>query len=184
MLAVCAIALGLGVPAFSSLFANDRMSSATNELVASLHAARSDAITRRSTVTICPTPGSATTCADGGTLAQGWTVFVDRDGNGSIDPDDSVLERHAALSAELAAGFSASPAGAPGYISFAPDGSLGTPTLSDPLHDIQLCDHRGDVDTGGGVAAGRWIQIYPTGRIDLHRERSVLQGPRAPLGGC
>lgn len=184
VLAVCAIALGLGVPAFTSMFANDRMSSATNDLVSSLHAARSDAITRRSPVTLCPSADGGTTCTDSGTLVQGWVVFADANANGVLDAGEPVLQRHAALPAELATGLTTGPAGAPGYISFAADGSIGTPTLPSPLRDIQLCDHRGDIDTGGGVAAGRWIQLHPTGRVELHRERAVLQGSRAPLGGC
>lgn len=184
VLAVCAIALGFGVPAFTSLSANNRMSATTNDLVSSLHAARGDAITRQTTVTLCPMANDGANCASGSSLAPGWIVFVDTNANAVIDPDETILQRHPAMSPELAAGVSTSPAGAPGYISFAGNGTIGTPTLPNPLRDIQLCDHRGDVDTGGGVAAGRWIQLHATGRIELHRDRAVLQGPRAPLGGC
>ncbi|MEZ5564473.1 MAG: GspH/FimT family pseudopilin [Gammaproteobacteria bacterium] len=184
VLAVAAIALGLGVPAFTSVFANNRMSAATNDLVSSLHAARAEAITRQVTVTLCPTPDGATACVAGGNLAQGWTAFIDRNANATIDADEVVLQQHSGLSPELIAGFTTSPAGAPGYISFAGDGAIGTPTLPDSLRELQLCDSRGDVDTGGGVAAGRWIQLHATGRIELHRERTVIQGPRSPLGGC
>ena len=42
----------------------------------------------------------------------------------------------------------------------------GTLALDCPAHGfhIQLCDYRGDVDTGAGIAAGRWIQISQLGR--------------------
>ena len=43
VLGVMALALGIGVPLFSAIAANSRMSSATNDLLASLRAARSEA---------------------------------------------------------------------------------------------------------------------------------------------
>lgn len=183
-LAVAAIALGMGVPAFTALFANNRMSAATNDIVTSLHAARSEAIKRQVTVTLCPAVEGNGACLPGGSLASGWAVFVDRNADGAISADDVVIQSHAALPPELHAGLSANPPDAPGYISFSGSGAVGTPTLPDSLTDLQLCDSRGDVDSGGDIAAGRWIQIHPTGRLQLHRERSILQGPLAPLGGC
>lgn len=184
VLAVAAIALGIGVPAFTTLFANQRMSSATNDLVSSLHAARSEAIKRQVTVTLCPTVEGDGPCLSGGNLASGWTVFVDRNADAAISADDVVVQRHAALPSDLWDGLSVNPAAAPGYIIFNGTGSVGTVAHPDSLTDIQLCDSRGDVDTGGGVAAGRWIQIHPTGRLELQRDRAILQGGRSPLGGC
>ena len=45
-------------------------------------------------------------------------------------------------------------------------------------------DARGDVDTGGGVAAGRWIQIGVTGRPQLYRMQAEVQSAANPVGGC
>lgn len=183
VLAIAAIALGIGVPAFSTIFANNRMTAATNDLVSSLHAARSEAIKRQVTVTLCPTADGAGPCLDGGSLASGWTVFVDRTGNATIDADDVILQRHAALPSQLHDGLTVNPAGGPGYTIFSGSGSVGTTTLPDSLTDVQFCDERGDVDTGGGIAAGRWIRILPAGRLELQRDRTILQD-RSPLGGC
>lgn len=184
VLAVAAIALGIGVPAFATLVANHRMTAATNDLVSTLHAARSEAIKRQVTVTLCPTVEGDGPCLPNGSLASGWTVFVDRNGDANISADDVIVQRHAALPSQLRDGLTVNPAAAPGYIIFSGTGSVGTAALPDSLTDIQLCDSRGDVDTGGGVAAGRWIQIHPTGRLELHRNRDILQGERSPLGGC
>jgi type IV fimbrial biogenesis protein FimT len=184
VLAVVAIALGVGVPAFSTLFANNRMTGATNDLVSSLYAARSEAIKRQVTVTLCPTVEGDGPCLPGGSLASGWTVFVDRYGDAAISADDVVVQRHAALPPDLWDGLTVNPATAPGYIIFSGTGSVGTTARPDSLTDIQLCDSRGDIDAGGGVAAGRWIQIHPTGRLELQRDRAVLQGSRSVLGGC
>ncbi len=184
MLAVAAIALGIGVPAFTTMFANTRMTGATNDLVSSLHAARSEALKRQVTVTLCPTLEGDGPCLTDGSLASGWTVFVDRNADASISADDVVLQRHAALPVQLRDGFRVNPAAAPAYIIFNGAGAVGTAALPDSLTDIELCDSRGDADTGGGVAAGRWIQILPTGRIDLQRKRVTLQGDLSPFGGC
>ena len=102
-LVVVAIALGIGVPVFTTMAANERMSSATNDLVTSLHGARSEALMRQAPIALCPTPDGAGACVGGGNLALGWTVFVDRNGDGSLDADDVILQRHAALHPELVA---------------------------------------------------------------------------------
>ena len=183
VLAIVAIALGIGVPAYTTMAANSRMTAATNDLVTDLHAARSEAIKRQVTVTFCPTADGSGPCLDDGSPASGWTVFVDRNGDAAIGADDVVLQRHAALPAQLRGGLSINPPGAGGYIIFNGSGAVGTTALPDSLTDIQLCDGRGDIDTGGGIAAGRWIQVLPTGRIALQRDRDILQG-RSPLGGC
>jgi prepilin-type N-terminal cleavage/methylation domain-containing protein len=46
VLAISAILLTIGIPAFASLSQSSRLSSATTELIASLHLARSEAIKR------------------------------------------------------------------------------------------------------------------------------------------
>lgn len=180
-LVVVAIALGIGVPVFTTMAANERMSSATNDLVTSLHAARSEALMRQAPVGLCATRDGAGPCLDGGNLGLGWTVFVDRNGDGSISADDVILQRHAALPRDIRDGLSRTPASlqftAAGALGFAP----GTPFTD---YHIQICDDRGDVDTGGGIAAGRWIQISGLGRQQLVRARSDLQSDRNPLGGC
>lgn len=180
-LVVVAIALGIGVPAFTTMAANERMSSATNDLVTSLHGARSEALMRRVTVALCPTPDGDGACVDGGNLALGWTVFVDRLGDGSISADDVILQRHGALPPDFLEGVTTTPA----ELRFTDAGTLqfdpGEPFTD---YNFQICDHRGDVDTGGGIAAGRWIQISGLGRQQLVRSRANLQSDRNPLGGC
>ncbi|MDH5254847.1 MAG: GspH/FimT family pseudopilin [Gammaproteobacteria bacterium] len=180
-LVVLAIALGIGVPVFTTMAANERMSSATNDLVTSLHGARSEALMRRAPVALCPTPDGAGACIDGGNLALGWTVFVDRNEDGSISADDVILQRHAGLHPDLRDGVTTTPAA----LRFTNAGSLrfdpGAPFTD---YNIQLCDGRGDVDTGAGIAAGRWIQISPLGRQQLVRARATIQSDRNPLGGC
>ena len=182
---VLAVGLGLGMASFGQILANNRMAVAVNDLVTSLHAARSEAITRRGTVTICPVPGGRGECDDGASLAEGWQIFADDNSNGVRDPGEALLQAHPGLPGDLAGGFSAmGRPGAGNFISFNATGQLppaGTP-LAGTLSHLQLCDFRGDVDTGGGVAAGRWIEVLPTGWPQVHRLRERVQS--SPLGGC
>jgi len=55
-IAVLAILLAIGIPSFASLIASNRLTSATNELVAALQTARTEAIRRNVRVTVCPPP--------------------------------------------------------------------------------------------------------------------------------
>lgn len=52
------------------------------------------------------------------------------------------------------------------------------------VRNIQLCDARGNQDTGSGVAAGRWIAVSPAGRPALIDRVAQLQDASNPLGGC
>ena len=47
------------------------------------------------------------------------------------------------------------------------------------LEDVQA-----ERDVGGGVAAGRWVRIAPTGRPQVYRDVAAVQSGLNPLGGC
>lgn len=94
-LAVLAIVLALAIPAFSRLLASIRLSAAANELLSSLHLARSEAIRRGERVTLCPAPPDKTDCT-GKAWHEGWIMFVDRILSGQtprLDPGDELLFR-------------------------------------------------------------------------------------------
>ncbi len=184
-LAVAAITLGLGVPALTNTFATNRMAEATNALVSSLHTARSEAVKRGAIVTLCPAEKTLSQCDPAGNPAKGWIVFVDLDADGARAANELLLSQNRSLAPELADRVRLEPDLQPAYVAFSPSGGLADlPGQPQPVADIQLCDHRGDVDVGGGIAAGRWIHIAVSGRPQLVRERAQLQGPGNPLGGC
>lgn len=74
-IAVLAILLAIGIPSFASLIASNRLTSATNELVAALQTARTEALRRNARVTVCPAASGATACS--GAWRDGWMAFVD-----------------------------------------------------------------------------------------------------------
>lgn len=68
---VLAVLLGIGVPSFQATIQGNRISTTTNDLVAALQYARSEAIRRGVNVTLCSS-GDQATCS--GSWANGWIV--------------------------------------------------------------------------------------------------------------
>jgi type IV fimbrial biogenesis protein FimT len=76
-LTILAIIIGLGVPAFTTMIHNNRVSGATNDLLASLQLARSEAIKRNGTVLIQSKSGTT----DWG---DGHRIGYDLNGDGDL----------------------------------------------------------------------------------------------------
>ncbi len=73
----------IAVPSFSQLIESNRISTATNELVANLLLTRSEALKRSNSVTLCASTNQAT-CSGTTDYSKGWIVFLDCDANGAI----------------------------------------------------------------------------------------------------
>lgn len=95
---VLAVLLTLGVPSYQRLVVDSRMTTQANEFLTMLYFARSEAIKRNATVTVCKW-STGTACATSGTWAQGWMAFVDTGTIGTVDGPDSanILRVHGAL---------------------------------------------------------------------------------------
>jgi len=89
-MAVAAVLLGIGVPAFGSLVQDSRLTTTTNRLVAALHLTRSEAVRHNARVTLCKS-ADGTYCAEGGGWDQGWIVFLDTDATGARGDEDPLL---------------------------------------------------------------------------------------------
>jgi type IV fimbrial biogenesis protein FimT len=178
---IAAVVLGIGVPSFTEFVANNRMASAANDLVTSIHTARTEAVKRRGTVTLCASSdwNDGSPDCDLGAADAGWIVFFDADGDVSVDPGDTVIFTHPPFAQGITFTIDA---GAQGYLQFGGNGFPQTAAAGAPITNVQLCDGRGDRDTGAGIAAGRWIQIGITGRPQLYRMRADVQAN--PNGGC
>lgn len=75
-IALAAILVTLGAPAFREALQNNRAAAQTNNLVAALSLARSEAVRRGAAVSVCPSSNQAA-CDDGGTdWSVGWIVFI------------------------------------------------------------------------------------------------------------
>ncbi|WP_082040098.1 GspH/FimT family pseudopilin [Serpentinimonas raichei] len=92
---IVAILAMMAAPNFRAMIERNQINSATNELMMGLQLARSEAIRLNSTVTLCRravpiNPNDAPSCANPLDNPQGWQngwiVFHDRDGDGSVTP--------------------------------------------------------------------------------------------------
>jgi type IV fimbrial biogenesis protein FimT len=95
VLAVSAILLTIGIPSFASLIHSSHVTSATNELVGSLHLARAEAIKRGGRVVLCPSV-TGVSCS-GGEWHQGWVMFYDQDNDAALDASETVVLRRYAM---------------------------------------------------------------------------------------
>lgn len=87
---IVGILLGLAVPSFTDIMRRNQITAQTNSLVSSLALARSEAIKRGVSITICPRTGS--TCTGSTNWSAGWQVIDDRNGDGDVDDEDTLLQ--------------------------------------------------------------------------------------------
>ena len=154
VLAVSAILLGIGIPSFASFTTNTRLANATNELVASLHLARSEAIKRSSRAVMCPS-ATGDACTESGGWHQGWLVFHDANDNAILDADEAVILSRPALPTGIRVTSKDSTAR---YISYAPTGGTKQTTGAFQAGTLTVCS-----DSGSSNAV-RKVIISRTGR--------------------
>jgi type IV fimbrial biogenesis protein FimT len=88
---VAAVLLGIAVPSFSRLIANNRITSQTNEFVGGLNLARSEAVRQGRSVTLrADTAGIE--------FAPGWTVYKDPNATGADPATTADVIRHSTSS--------------------------------------------------------------------------------------
>ena len=98
-LAVASILIGTGVPAFSNLIADGRQTASYNALVSDLHYARSEAVKRSKTVVVCARAGTDS-CASSGNWDGGWLLFVDENGDSTLDSGETIIRNGISLQDE------------------------------------------------------------------------------------
>ncbi|SEA48003.1 type IV fimbrial biogenesis protein FimT [Microbulbifer marinus] len=76
VIAILAILIAIGVPSFTSLIKNNRLTSAANDLAGALHFARAEAVRRGSSVQVSSVSDN---------IGNGVRVWFDADGDGNLD---------------------------------------------------------------------------------------------------
>ena len=144
-LSVVTILATVAIPSFRTLIDNNRAATASNDLLASLLFARSEAVKRATTVTVCPNGEEAFDPADpcpvGTDWQAGWVVFWN---DGGVD---TLLRKVNALQASVTIT-------GPTLITYAQAGS-STP---------------GNVLITVGVAAERRVCLEASGRTEVRKE--------------
>ena len=80
-IAIAAILLAIALPSFEGTLRSTRLSGASNELIASLALARTEAIRSPGGAAVCSSSDGAN--CGGGSWNDGWMVWIDAEGDGS-----------------------------------------------------------------------------------------------------
>lgn len=145
-LAVLAITLTLAVPAMQGFTIRNRLASINNDLMTALIYAKSEAVKRGVTVTLC---SSSTGTSCGGTWNQGWIVFVNLDGDNPAAVDgggETVLRVHETLPANYVID---SDAGVGSYVNFDRSGVANHSGTG--INGAFVACHDGDAGTARGI---------------------------------
>lgn len=116
---IAALLVGIGGPAMTATVKSVQLTSASNDLLAGLLMARSEAIKRHSRVVIC-TSADGMSCARAGGWEQGWMVFHDVNENGLRDSGEAIIQRVQALNIEMRVSGNLNVAR---YVSYVPTGA-------------------------------------------------------------
>jgi type IV fimbrial biogenesis protein FimT len=158
VLAIVALLLAIGVPAFREFVARNRLDGAAQDLLASLQFARSEATRRGVQVTLrlAGTAGSRN-------WGSGWSMFADADGDGVLDTGEEVIRQGMALTAPLTLVGSSS---FDTVIAFNRNGQL---TNAGGGY-LVLCE--GGVLTEGGQSRSRAVLVNGAGRVRMAARNS------------
>lgn len=160
--ALAAIVLTVGVPAFGTFIKNNRLITSTNALVGALNLARSEAIKRNVRVSVCKSSDGAA-CTGTGNWEQGWLVFVDSDNDATYDNGTETLLR---VQDNIKGNVTmAGNANVSTYVSYVSSGRSQLIDGAFQAGTIKICDDR----TGN---VGRQIVISNTGRMHLDSQIS------------
>ena len=92
VMGIVAMLMAIGIPSYKYVTNANRISAEINGLLGDLQYARSEAIKEGQTVSVCVSSDQAT-CVGATTTTwnNGWIVFSDPNGNGTVDAGDLVL---------------------------------------------------------------------------------------------
>jgi len=88
---VLGLLLGVAVPSFLETVRNNRLISRNNEFIGALNMARSEALKRSDSVSICASADEAT-CSETNDWGTGWILFTDPNANGTFEAPDELLQ--------------------------------------------------------------------------------------------
>ena len=96
-LAVVGVLAAVAAPVFVALFNSNRIATVTNDYVSAVNYARSEAIKGGATTTLCMS-NNGTACTGSTNWGNGWIVWSDRNGNGTLDAGE-LLQNHGPINA-------------------------------------------------------------------------------------
>ena len=135
-MAVATILIAFAIPGIQSFQMNARQSGTVNELVNGMRIARNTAITTNTRVTVCASSNGAS-CSSVG-WNKGWIAFVDRDGDRSLDNDETILRAGAEVE-----GVSIKSGQFSDFFVYRPNGRVMFTNVNQNNGVFMICDERG-----------------------------------------
>lgn len=99
-IAVAAILLAIAIPSYRGVVERNALVASVNDLVGDLNYARSQAVTRGTSVFLCKS-SDQTSCTASGNWAQGWIVYAPDAGQDALGDPDQRLRVRGALTGEI-----------------------------------------------------------------------------------
>jgi type IV fimbrial biogenesis protein FimT len=173
VLSIAAVILGIGASNFNQFRLNSRLTNTANDMLGSIIKARTEAMRRQRTVSLCgsnDTNAAEPTCATG--VTTGWVAFVDEDADCVRDgAPETALGAHTYDNSITTNLLRMRVNG--DCIAFASTGYRQNISGKTMVSRILFCDNRGvAAATGTTLSAARGITIAPTGRAAVTRDRS------------
>lgn len=129
--AVAAVLLAVAVPSFTQMIVSGRLTTQSNDMLAAINLARSEAIKRNASVTLCRAAANATTCA---TTAGVWQNWIVRTATGTVVREGTINTFNGTLVVRSTL--------VTDQVIFGPDGLARTGTGVVADHTITVCSTR------------------------------------------
>jgi type IV fimbrial biogenesis protein FimT len=177
VLTLAAVILALGAPSFGEFRRSNRMAGIANDFLVGLQVARSEAIKRQTSVSLCPSADPAgnlgePTCTDTSNFS-GWIVFADPNDNCQREDSEEILQVGERIDTATNPSTRTTSAADTTCISFAATGFArpepGEATAT--VRHLVFCDGRGnDVAPGTDLSSARGVELTVTGRARITRD--------------
>ena len=154
-LAVISILIANSLPSFSALIAQERTTLITNTLSGALAYARSEAVTKQTTIITCQS-NNGLECNFSENRHNGWIVFIDKNRNKLREPEETLLRAYAATGGGTQVTFNGSGRGINYYMKYKP---LGTAW---PNGSFLICNPN--------IGVGKALIMTQSGRLRLSKK--------------
>ena len=131
-----ALLLSMAVPALDVFTSNARQTGAVNDFVASMHIARSTAVTTNTRVTVCPTDNGQRCAAV--SWDNGWIVFRDPNSNQTVDNGETIVSSGDAID-----GLTIDSDEFGTFLTYRPNGRVMNASVNGSVGQFTVCDNRG-----------------------------------------
>jgi type IV fimbrial biogenesis protein FimT len=131
-----ALLLSMAIPALDQFTTSAKQTSAVNDFVASMHVARSTAITTNFRTTVCASAGGAN--CEAVSWDEGWIVFSDRDSDQSVDNDETIVATSGGIE-----GLTIQSGEFGAFLMYRPNGRVMTTSATGNSGQFTVCDNRG-----------------------------------------